>query len=208
MVPDHHHTLLPNPSRQDNNQNIMSSFTHTKKQATTPPSPLTTKARIAKLQDTLADISISISNRDILIELARHNADYHPNFPANRRWRITAYQHKHIYHAYANQIEHFGEQATEVQLERWERHVEDLRLWTLNRSEQIEELDLCETACYQEIPGVFTNRWDFEGSGIIGSALGDVPVDPLDAGKKNPYGDVGVEYSAKFEKIASTSPRW
>ncbi|KAF2000108.1 hypothetical protein P154DRAFT_599513 [Amniculicola lignicola CBS 123094] len=163
---------------------------------TTPPRPRNTLLdRIDKIRKDLEEVSISVENREIIIEAARWNPLYMIRLPKNAAWNQKAQAHNRAYSATTSQVKRIGDKATLAQVIIWEERVKKLLEWTLNQVDKIDAENAWED--FREDPDKVFGEWTWEKAregGDEKNARGreiEESVDPFDVGQPNLKEDAG-----------------
>jgi hypothetical protein len=167
-----------------------------------PTAAVSVQERIQKLNDSIAEVEISVKNRDLLWTVALQNPSrYHPHAPCNRKWKEQADADKYVFNHMKTVLRavDLSNHATFRDVPLWEHLVKCLLSRTLNQSDIVDRDD------YAPQPGVFTDNWSCAQPEGSGPGLDEL-VDPLDAGNVNPEViEEGAGWGEKYRQISSGS---
>lgn len=148
-------------------------------------------ARLNDIHEDLADIQVSVYNRELLIRLATKNPRYFlvPNHTRNWDWKLDTEKDRRIYNAIKSQVEHIGNDATIEKIREWEEKLGDLWSRTLNPTDKI-DAEIQEWPSY--IPGAFQEDWNWaDATEKDSSAALQESVSPKTK-NINPHKDAGL----------------
>ena len=148
-------------------------------------------ARLNDIHEDLADIQISVDNRELLIRLAAKNFRYFlvPSQAHNLAWKLDAEKDRRIFDVVKSQIERTGNNASIKKIRQWEKKLEDLWSRTLNPTDEI-DAEIAEWPSY--IPGAFQEGWNWADATEKGSSVTMQEFVSPKTKNMNPHKDAGL----------------
>jgi hypothetical protein len=148
-------------------------------------------ARLKAIHDDLADIQISVDNRELLIRLAAKNSRYLlvPNQTCNWAWKLDTEKDRRIFYIVKSQFERIGDNATIENIEKWEEKLDALWLRNLNPIDKI-DAQIAEWPSYT--PGAFQEGWNWADATEKGSTAAIEEVVSPKTKNMNSHKDAGL----------------